>query len=45
MSIYLSDPWWDNWSLTDEIKLLHNKYLVANEGRVELKEVMIYKRL
>ena len=23
--IYLSDPWWDNWSLTDEIKLLHNK--------------------
>ena len=23
--IYLSDPWWDNWSLTDEIKLLHEK--------------------
>ena len=23
--IYLSDPWWGGWSLTDEIKLLHNK--------------------
>ena len=23
--IYLSDPWWGGWSLTDEIKLLHDK--------------------
>lgn len=23
--IYLTDPWWDGWSLTEEIKLLHEK--------------------